>query len=211
MSAHRRTNREIEVKLRVADVPAMLRKLEELGARYESRVLERNTLYDTPDSAFRRRGALLRIRVETQVSRRDAHSPKRPRAATATRRMILTSKAPAVASSARGRRYKEKLERELLVPGSRTSWDRALRSLGLHPGFRYDKYRSTFRLPHLALELDETPVGAFLELEGLPPAIDRAARALGYSSRDYYCGSYWDVYVADCRRRGLTPRNMVWQ
>jgi hypothetical protein len=32
MPAHRRTNREIEVKLRVADVPAMLRKLENLGA-----------------------------------------------------------------------------------------------------------------------------------------------------------------------------------
>jgi adenylate cyclase class 2 len=123
--------------------------------------------------------------------------------------VILTSKAPAVASSARDRRYKEKIERELVVPGSPARWDRALRSVGLYPRFRYDKYRSTFRLPHLALELDETPVGAFLELEGLPRAIDRAARALGYSSRDYYCGSYWDVYVADCRRRGLTLRNMV--
>jgi adenylate cyclase class 2 len=211
MPAHRRTNREIEVKLRVADVPAMLRKLENLGARYESRVLERNTLYDTPDSDFRRRGALLRIRVETQAPRREARSSKRLRglSAAANRRVILTSKAPAVASSARDRRYKEKLERELVVPGSPTRWDSALRSLGLHPGFRYDKYRSTFHLPHLALELDETPVGAFLELEGLPRAIDRAARALGYSSRDYYCGSYWDVYVADCRRRGLTPRNMI--
>jgi adenylate cyclase class 2 len=213
MTAHRRTNREIEVKLRVADVPAMLRKLENLGARYESRVLERNTLYDTPDSDFRRRGALLRIRVETQAPRRDARPSKRSRkpSATGNHRVILTSKAPAIASSASDRRYKEKLERELIVPGSPTSWDRALRSLGLRPGFRYEKYRSTFRLPHLALELDETPIGVFLELEGLPLAIDRAARALGYSSRDYYCGSYWDVYVADCRRRGVTPRNMVWR
>jgi adenylate cyclase class IV len=211
MPRHRRTNREIEVKLRVSDVPAMLRKLENLGARYESRVLERNTLYDTPDSDFRRRGALLRIRAETARPLAGAQTSSPSRRST-TRRTILTSKAPAAPRSPRDRRYKEKRERELVVPGSPAHWDRKLRSLGLRPGFRYDKIRSTFRLrrlPGLAIELDETPAGTFLELEGLPRAIDRAARALGYSSRDYYRGSYWDVYVADCRRRGLTPRNMV--
>ena len=211
MPRHRRTNREIEVKLRVADVPDMLRKLKNLGARYQSRVLERNTLYDTPDSDFRRRRALLRIRAETPAPRAGDQSASAP-SRSATRRTILTSKAPAALRSARDRRYKEKLERELVVPGLATHWDRKLRSLGLRPGFRYDKIRSTFRLrrfPGLAIEIDETPAGTFLELEGLPGAIDRAARALGYSSRDYYCGSYWDVHVADCRRRGITPRNMV--
>ena len=206
MPQHRRTNRETEVKLRVADVPAMLRKLKNLGARYESRVLERNTLYDTPDSDFRRRGALLRIRAETARPLAGAQTPS------PARRTILTSKAPAALRSSRDRLYKEKLERELVVPGPPSHWDRKLRSLGLRPGFRYDKFRSTFRLsglPGLAIELDETPAGTFLELEGLPRDIDRAARALGYSSRDYYCGSYWDVHVADCRRRGITPRNMV--
>lgn len=211
MSVHRRTNREIEVKLRVADVPAMLRKLQNLGARYESRVLERNTLYDTPDSDFRRRGALLRIRAETARPLAGAQTSSPGRRST-TRRTILTSKAPAAPRSPRDRRYKEKRERELVVPAPPSHWDRKLRSLGLRPGFRYDKIRSTFRLRRLsglAIELDETPAGTFLELEGLPRAIDRAARALGYSSRDYYCGSYWDVYVADCRRRAATPRNMV--
>ena len=189
----------------------MLRKLETLGARCESRVLERNILYDTPDSDFRRRGALLRIRAETPAPRAGCQS-KNVASRSASRRTILTSKAPAAARSSRDRLYKEKLERELVVPGPPTHWDQRLRSLGLRPGFRYDKVRSTFRLrrfPGLAIELDETPAGTFLELEGLPRAIDSAARALGYSSSDYYCGSYWDVYVADCRRRGITPRNMV--
>lgn len=212
MPPHKRTNREIEVKLRVTDVPALLRKLKNLGALYESRVLERNTLYDTPDSDFRRRGALLRIRVETPAPRPSAQSPRPKHGASPIRRTILTSKAPATLRSARDRRYKEKFERELVVAGSRKHWDEVLRSLGLRPGFRYDKFRSTFRLrrfPGLAIELDETPAGTFLELEGLPLDIDRVARALGYSSRDYYCGSYWDVHVANCRRRGITPRNMV--
>jgi len=212
MPRHRRTNREIEVKLRVADVPAMLCKLENLGARYESRVLERNTLYDTLDSDFRRRGALLRIRGESARPPLAGVPTSSPGRRSTTRRTILTSKAPAAVRSSHDRRYKEKFERELVVPGPPTRWDRKLLSLGLRPGFRYDKIRSTFhlsRLPGLAIELDETPAGTFLELEGLPFAIDRTARALGYSSRDYYCGSYWDVYVADCRRRGVTPRNMV--
>jgi adenylate cyclase class IV len=212
MSIHQRTNREVEVKLLVPDAAAMLRKLATLGARCERRVLERNTLYDTPDSDFRRRNTLLRIRVETPAPRTSAQLPKTTHGASPIRRTILTSKAPAVLHTSRDRHYKEKLERELVVPGSRTRWDRKLCSLGLRPGFRYDKIRSTFRLrrhPGLAIELDETPAGTFLELEGFPPDIDRAARALGYSSRDYYRGTYWDVYVANCRRRGLTPRNML--
>ena len=208
---HRPTNREIEVKLPVADVPTMLLKLKNLGARYESRVLERNILYDTPESDFRRRGALLRIRAEAPASRAGYQFPNVPMRS-AARRTILTCKSPTAPRSPRDRHYKEKLERELVVPGTAPRWDRKLRYLGLRPGFRYDKIRSTFhlsRIPGLAIELDETPAGTFLELEGLPREIDRAAEALGYSSRDYYRGSYWDVYAADCRRRGVTPQNMV--
>jgi adenylate cyclase class 2 len=88
-------------------------------------------------------------------------------------------------------------------------WDRILRSIGLRPGFRYEKYRTTFRLPGLYVDLDETPVGVFLELEGTPKAIDRVARALGFSSRDYIRGTYWDLYAADCRDRGRLLRNML--
>jgi len=46
--------------------------------------------------------------------------------------------------------------------------------------FRYEKYRTTFRLPDsnawangLLIELDETPIGTFVELEGPPrPSIE---------------------------------------
>ena len=49
---------------------------------------------------------------------------------------------------------------------------------GLEPWFRYEKYRSTYRLPGLPgvkVELDETPIGDFLEVEGAARGIDRAA------------------------------------
>jgi adenylate cyclase class 2 len=198
MAAGRRTHRETEIKLRIADLPALIRRLRRLGAVQHGRVLERNTLYDTPDSDFRLRGRLLRLRLETPAPSKTIRG--------GVRRSVITSKAPAPVS--RRSRYKEKLEREVEVR-SPVGWPSALRALGLRPGFRYEKYRTTFRFRGLHLDLDETPVGVFLELEGSPRTIDRAARALGFASQQYIRGTYWDLYAADCRRRGVVPRNML--
>ena len=173
MSPRLRTAREIEIKLRVADLAALILSLKRMGAQPRGRVLEQNTLYDTPPADFRSQGRLLRLRIETPAPSR--LSPGGPRCA------ILTSKAP-VSEPGRRSRYKESLEREVAVesPGR---WQVALRAIGLRPSFRYEKYRTTFRLPGLHLDLDETPVGIFLELEGSPRAIDRVARALGFAPR----------------------------
>ena len=86
---------------------------------------------------------------------------------------------------------------------------RLLRAMGLNPSFRYEKYRTRFKLGSLHLDLDETPVGTFLELEGQPKAINRVAKALGYSDRDYIRGTYWDLFNADRRRRGSRAKNML--
>jgi len=197
----RPTNREIEVKLRVTDLPAMLRRLRRLAKLSRGRVFEQNTLYDTRDSAIRRAGYLLRLRLITPAP------ASKPRCAPIG--AILTVKAPIALSAKTPRgRYKERLERETIVRDPRR-WNARMRALGLLPSFCYEKYRTTFRLPHLNLDLDETPVGVFLELEGKPAAIDRAARALGFAPRDYIRGTYWDVYAADCRRRGWPIENMV--
>lgn len=193
----RPTVREIEIKLRIRDVRELAARLRQLRADCAGRVFEQNTLYDTPDSDFRRHGRLLRIRVETPA--RSAPIPGGLRSA------VVTSKSPDPASTRS--RYKEKLERELSVRLPH-KWAAMLRSLGFRAGFYYEKYRTTFRLPGLHLDLDETPVGTYLELEGDPRAIDRAARALGFSPRDYIRGTYWDVFQAECRRRGRFPKNM---
>jgi adenylate cyclase, class 2 len=195
-----KTNREIEIKLPVNDERDLVRRLRRIGARNHGRVLEQNTLYDTPASDFRLRGRLLRLRIETSRSGK--------------RRALMTSKAPAFPDrlGAGRSRYKERLEREVLVRDPIRA-DRLLRSLSLRPGFRYEKYRTSFRmrgpLRRLHLDLDETPVGLFLELEGRPAAIDRVARLLGYARRDYILGTYWDVNAAACRRRGRKPGNML--
>jgi adenylate cyclase class 2 len=200
MLGSRRTNREIEIKLPVADISELIRKLGRLRATCGGRVLERNALFDTPDSDFRRRGRLLRVRVETPAPFGLVPG--------GLQRTLITSKAPA---SAAGRsRYKQRLEREVVVQSAK-SLPPIFRSLGLRPGFRYEKYRTSFRLPGLHLDLDETPVGVFLELEGAPGAIDHAARSLGFSRRDYIRSTYWGLYAADCRRRGCFPENMLFR
>lgn len=204
------TNREIEVKLRVADIPTLLRDLKRIGASNRGRALEQNTLYDTPQSDFRRRGWLLRLR--TEMPARSAFAPPAPR------RSLLTFKSPppptpkAAAPNARhyanARRYKDKLERETALSHP-SRWHAMLRSLGLRSTFRYEKYRTEFRLLNLHVSLDETPVGVFLELEGAMPGIDKIASALNFSPADYMRATYWDLYAADCRRRGRSPRNML--
>lgn len=196
----RKTNREIEVKLPADDVRDLVRRLHRIGATNHGRVLEQNTLYDTRLSDFRLRGCLVRLRVEPSTNGK--------------RRALMTSKAPAPPDrlGAARSRYKERLEREVLVRDPIRA-DRLLRSLGLRPGFRYEKYRTSFRLrgrlAGLHLDLDETPVGVFLELEGQPAAIDHVARKLGFAPRDYIRGTYWDVNAAACRRQGRKPGNML--
>jgi adenylate cyclase, class 2 len=192
------THHEIEIKLRVSDLSSLLRRLRQLRASSHGRVFEQNTIYDTHDAALYRLGRLIRLRVET---------PSASRLIPAGRHgALVTSKVPVPPSGAA--RYKVKLERELPLQDPRR-WPAILRSLGFRPAFRYEKYRSTFRLPGLSIDLDETPVGIFLELEGSPRAIDHVARALGYSPNDYFRGTYWDLYAAECRRRGRMLRNMV--
>ncbi len=205
---------EIEIKLAVSDLIELKRALKRLRARkISTRTYERNTLYDTPRQDLRRQGQLIRIRTEwTAMGTRAA----RPRA---DGRAILTYKAPARARRAGGNsragaeagRFKVKQEYEVVVTGA-DQLARILGGLGLRPAFQYEKYRTTYLLPGIRgvkIELDESPVGNYLELEGSPNAIDRAAKLLGYTPADYIRDTYAALYLADCRRRGHKPGHML--
>lgn len=204
MARHSSIKLEVEIKLSIAEIGSILPKLRDLGTVSLGRVFEQNTLYDTPGSEIRSSGRLLRLRIERPAGNAWAR-PGRPA-------VILTLKSPLPIRSAPGAspHYKERLECEVVVDRTQ-HWPRTLRTLGLRPAFRYDKYRTSFRLGSLHLDLDETPVGVFLELEGPPAEIDRAARALGFSQRDYLRQTYGELYVADCQRRGRVPRNMLFR
>ncbi|MGA8035069.1 MAG: class IV adenylate cyclase [Candidatus Acidiferrales bacterium] len=204
MPKRSKSNREVEIKIRVKDPVAMRATLIGAGAVMIRRVLEQNTLFDTAESAMRRSGQLLRVRIETPVSM--------TKKKLGSIRGILTSKAPVRRTGADRPpgRYKERLEREVVIAQPAVVVTK-LQALGLRPRFRYEKYRTSYHLPGVHVELDETPVGTYLELEGTPAAIDAAADRLGFRRADYRNETYWGVYVADCKRRGVRPTNMLFR
>jgi len=212
-----KANQEVEIKLRVTDVLALRRRLKQLSAREVSpRTHESNTLYDTATKDLARRGQLIRIRVEQSSPERSRNDRPLPT------RTILTYKGPpqsahrarpTIGRPRKKSRYKVREEFEVAVSGVE-EMHRILHALGLRPSFHYEKFRTTYTLPtlrNLKIELDETPIGTFLELEGSPSAIDRVAGLLGYSHSDYITQTYGALYVADCRLRGRKPTHMIFQ
>lgn len=199
-----KTPTEIEVKLRIADLPAILPRLNRMGAVLQGRVLEQNTLFDTPHSDFRGSGRLIRVRIEQPAPEQGIAGGRAKAVLTAKGRPSAEPKPPRHTSS----RYKRRAEREVIL-ATPSRFTRELPALGLRRGFRYEKFRTSFLCRGLHLDLDETPVGTFLELEGEPQAIDRAAKALGFSPKDYLRATYWDLYADHCRRRGVAPKNML--
>jgi len=211
--------RETEVKLTIADAKAFQRVLKKLGARTvgagNGRVHEENVIFDTPQGGLAKHGQLLRIRTET------LDVLGKPKKARPNKRVMVTFKRPVTRPAAteasgvdRGlHKVREEIEVEV-AEGARLK--EIFEGLGMSGWFRYEKYRTTYQLPAskgwakgLLIELDETPIGTFVELEGPAPAIDRAAAELGYSKRDYVLKNYLTLYLEDCRRRGEQPVHML--
>jgi adenylate cyclase class 2 len=211
---------ETEIKLRIADLRAFQKKLQKLGAKAAfagiGRVHEENLIFDTPEGGLAKHGQLLRVRTETPELAKKSQGQK-------AARVVLTFKRPPEGVPARfgeaggGHRHKvrEEIEVEVADSGPLT---KIFEGLGMRGWFRYEKYRTTFKLgaakkwaAGLLVEVDETPIGAFVELEGPGEAIDRAAQEFGYSKKDYVVRSYLSLYLDDCRRRGEQPSDMVFQ
>lgn len=202
-------HREIEVKLRVRDVKALVVRLEAVAARGAGRVYEQDMLFDTADEFFRKREAILRLRRERPAPNWAAAGARHGRAR--GREGILTFKGLISGRRARRENYKEREEIEFRVADVER-FAGLLRRIGMRAWFRYEKYRTTYRsrrFPGSKFELDETPIGDFLELEGPRRQIDRAAKALGYSMDDYITASYLELYAAERARRGLKRANML--
>ncbi len=180
-------HQEIEVKLRVADGEAMRASLEELGfVEVVPRGLEQNRIYDTAEGALRARGELIRLREFDGKN-------------------VLTYKGRATVG-----KHKEREEIEVML-GATEAMATILGRLGLEPRFRYEKYRSEWQRPGGGgiVMLDETPIGTFVELEGMGDWIDRTAVELGYSEADYLNLSYARLFAARCLEEGTAAGDMV--
>ena len=185
----RHAARETEIKLAVPDVKTARGLLRTAGFRVSRRrVFETNAVFDTPEMGLRRAAAVLRVRQAGGVA-------------------TVTYKGPAEVG-----RHKSREELELEISDAR-AMGAIIERLGLGPVFRYDKYRTEYHQPGRSgiATLDETPVGVYLELEGTPNWIDRAARKLGFAEKDYITASYARLYLDWCERSGVRAGDMVFQ
>jgi adenylate cyclase, class 2 len=211
---------EIEIKLRISNPKSFLRTLAKAGAKPVSpRVHEHNLLFDTPDGGLAKHGQLLRIRTESPVAPKG--KGKKSAAKKSSVRYLLTFKSPpealAIGPAARpsDRRHKVREELETVLPDAATL-QKIFEGLGLRGWFRYEKFRTPYKLParhkwatDLLIDFDETPIGTYIELEGPHDAIDRAARLLGFHPRDFITKNYLVLYLDDCKRQGQQPSHML--
>ena len=175
-SSHKSSHVEIEAKFEV--VPGELERVKDqliaLGATLIARrQAEDNELFDFEDGRFRQFGCTLRLRSYGKDH-------------------LLTFKGPVQPDA----KLKKRDELETAVTRG-TVIRQILIQLGLRVTFRYSKFREIFQLQWqggpLQVCLDETPVGAFVEIEGPAEAIHELARHLGF--HDYIKQSYIDLYT----------------
>lgn len=183
---------EAEVKVRCEDVEALASTFPDLGWEVvEPRHFEENYVFDLPDDAIGRRGSILRLRVVEG-------------------RATLTYKGLLPESLASEMKVREELETGVERPEVLRL---VLERLGLRCAFRYQKYRTVYRLTApegdaLAMR-DETPMGGFLEIEGEERVVSTVARRLGFSASDFINTSYIGMQVARCRDRGVPLEDLV--
>jgi adenylate cyclase class IV len=188
-----------------------------------------NLIFDTARGGLAKKAQLLRIRTETLVDQEGKNSwlPgtravltfKRPVVAgPELLQVVVPAESAAKQGSKRGKklaRHKVRDEIETVVTDAATLAT-IFEGLGMRGWFRYEKYRTTYRLSArwakgLLIEIDETPIGNFAELEGAPRKIDRAAKELGYSRADYILKNYLTLYKEECRKRGKAPGDMLFR
>jgi adenylate cyclase class 2 len=181
-----KSNRENEIKLAFPSPETAVSRLLAAGATpVHARAFEDNVLFDLADRPLAKSGRLLRLRGFDGAS-------------------ILTFKAPVAGEH----RHKVKVEHETAIADPE-----ALRSilagLGFEAVYRYQKYRSTYRLGAVEATVDETPLGTFVELEGAPDDVDSAAEALGAVPADFIRATYRELQEDDAAARGAVAGDML--
>ena len=176
---------ELEIKLYLADLPALKGKLEISGAKLiEARLHEINLRFDLPDGELTRKAQVLRLRQDTAAR--------------------MTYKGPG--ETIDGVHARREIE---FTVGDFQSAQLLLESLGYQVSLMYEKYRTTYSLDGLQVTLDEMPYGNFSEIEGTDTsAIHHAAMKLDLSWEARILESYTTLFDQLQEKLGLTFQNL---
>jgi adenylate cyclase class 2 len=180
---------ETEVKFRVEDMRTLEERLLGLGFRaITPPTFERNTLYDTPERRLRERHSILRIRkygdrwLLTHKRMPDDHDP--------------------------AARHKRRVETETEVTDG-DALGVVFCQLGYEPVFIYEKWRAEYADETGHCVLDETPIGAYAELEGPANWIDAVSARLGLDASSLITLSYGRLFEEWRKATGSTARDMT--
>jgi adenylate cyclase class 2 len=176
---------EIEVKFLLRDRPALVRRLQAIGAQQlYPETFEDNIVLDRRGE-LRTKGALLRVRKFGRYA-------------------LATFKGP-VAFDGNVKTREE-------VQTGVESFELAIQlfdSLGFKPTFRYQKFREVWRVRDVEVVIDRTPIGDYFEIEGAVETIRTVAEELGMTMDTAIRQSYAELYRQHRRTRADLPENMV--
>lgn len=176
---------EHELKFPCADLDALEARLAELGAEQRApRTFEDNLVFDR-DGELAAGGRLLRLRL-------DRHG------------LRLTFKGPASFEGG----VKSRLEQEVEVSDAEGACG-ILESLGYRVVRRYQKRRGEWTIDGVAVAVDETPLGGFVEFEG--PTASQAARRCGFDPERAERRSYLELWEDHRRDDPAAVEDMVFQ
>lgn len=177
---------ECELKIPVEDLEEIRRRLATAEAvQLNGAEHEVNILFDTAGGRLATSGQVLRVRRVGE-------------------RHVLTFKGPATYDGA----VKQRREIELEISSSERISE-LLHALGYAPAMRYEKYRESWRLGEVRVELDHTPMGDFVELEGPTDSLAASARGLGLDPALAETKSYISLWRDHRRRHPGLGRDMV--
>ncbi len=180
---------ETEVKFRVEDISGLEERLRGLGFRVITpRTFERNTLYDTPDRKLRARQSILRIRRYGD-------------------RWVLTYKCLPPDNDPNAR-HKRRIETETEIADG-DALGTVFTQIGYEPAFVYEKWRTEYADAAGHCVLDETPIGAFAELEGPEEWIDAVSARLGLDPSALMTLSYGRLFESWRNETNSPARDMT--
>lgn len=183
-----KSNQELEVKFYLADLEALHKTLEGLGADLvQPRTYERNLRFDTPEGDLSRNHQVLRLRQDT-----------------ANR---LTYKGPQ--SIQQG--VSARTEIEFNVDDFENA-QKLFEALGYRVSMIYEKYRMIYDLNGTLVTLDEMPFGNFAEIEGPDGAsIQAVCHQIGLIWELRTLQSYAQLFHIVQQKLDLTLRDLTFE
>lgn len=170
--------REIEIKYRLGDPPALRSALLACGARQRGCVIEMNRILDFADGRLRAAGTGLRLRSTTNIAQTDVAPPvaKPNDSASAASSHLLTYKGPMAERDG----IRDRTEIETRIEDA-DAFLMLLKALGLVERQRFEKLRESWSIDGGEVVIDRLPsLGWFCEIEaGDEATIRRIAERIG--------------------------------